>query len=121
MSDDSVANDVLSTSAQGRLRSFVERALRLEEDKAAVSADLKELFAEAKGEGFSVPILRKVIKRLKMDKAKLQEELAMIDLYEGAISGQLFDDTKVTLSTGGETLYEGTVGGMKRAAERLNA
>jgi uncharacterized protein (UPF0335 family) len=90
MADDAAfdANpDVLTATAQGRLKSFVERAERLEEDKAAIANDLKEVFAEAKGEGFDVKILRKVIRLRKQDKAKRQEEEALIDLYLSAIGG----------------------------------
>ena len=77
--------DVLTSTAQGRLKSFVERAERLEEDKAAVSADLKGVFDEAKGEGFDVKILRKIIRLRKQDKAKRDEEDALTDLYLQAI------------------------------------
>ncbi|WP_254601074.1 DUF2312 domain-containing protein [Caulobacter sp. S45] len=77
--------DVLTSAAQGRLKSFIERIERLEEDKAAVMADLKEVYAEAKSEGFDTKILRKVIRLIKQDKAKRQEEEALIDLYLSAI------------------------------------
>jgi len=79
--------DVLTATAQGRLKSFVERVERLEEDKAAVSADMKGVFDEAKGEGFDVKILRKVIRLRKQDKAKRDEEEALIDLYLQAVGG----------------------------------
>ncbi len=79
--------DVLTSAAQGRLKSFIERIERLEEDKAAVTADLKEVYAEAKGEGFDTKILRKVVRLLKRDKAKRQEEEALIDLYLSAFGG----------------------------------
>jgi uncharacterized protein (UPF0335 family) len=79
--------DILTATAQGRLKSFVERIERLEEDKAAIAGDLKEVFLEAKGEGFDVKILRKVIRLRKQDKAKRQEEEALIDLYLSAIGG----------------------------------
>jgi uncharacterized protein (UPF0335 family) len=87
MADDSSSLDVLNTAAQTRLRTIIERIERLEEDKAAVSADLKEVFSEAKGEGFDVKILRKVVRLRKQDKAKRQEEEALIDLYLSAIGG----------------------------------
>jgi uncharacterized protein (UPF0335 family) len=89
MADDaSFANpDVLNASAQGRLKTIVERIERLEEDKAAVMADLKEVYAEAKGEGFDTKILRKIIRLMKQDKAKRQEEEALLDLYLSAIGG----------------------------------
>ena len=87
MADDSSNLEVLNTTAQGKLKSLVERIERLEEDKAVVATDLKEVFAEAKGEGFDVKILRKVIRLRKLDVAKRQEEEALIDLYISAIGG----------------------------------
>ena len=60
---------------------------RLEEDKAVISNDLKEVYAEAKGEGFDVKILRKVVRLRKQDKLKRSEEEALIDLYMSAIEG----------------------------------
>ena len=48
---------------------------------------MKEVYAEAKGEGFDVKILRKVIRLIKQDKVKRQEEEALIDLYLSAIGG----------------------------------
>lgn len=79
--------DVLNSSAQGKLKSIVERIERLEEDKAAVATDLKEVYAEAKGEGFDTKILRQVIRLRKLDAAKRQETEALIDLYIAAIGG----------------------------------
>lgn len=87
-SDDAVAKaatEQLSGQGAGRLRTIIERIERLEEDKAAVMADQKEVFAEAKGDGYDVKILRKVIRIRKMDKAKRQEEDAVLDLYLGAL------------------------------------
>ena len=88
MADDAsfdASPDVLTSAAQGRLRTVIERLERLEEDKAAVMADMKEVFAEAKGEGYDVKILRKVVRIRKQDKAKRQEEEAILDLYLSAI------------------------------------
>lgn len=73
--------DVLTSASQGRLRTFIERLERLYEDADAVKADIKEVFAELKGEGFDVAVTRAVIKRRKQDKAKLQEFEAILDLY----------------------------------------
>ncbi len=88
MSDTAVANDVLSGQAQGQLKAIIERIERLEEDKAAVAADLKEVFAEAKGNGFDTKTLRKVVRWRKQDRAKRQEEEALLDLYLSAIGEQ---------------------------------
>ena len=89
MADDAPAFDassvVLTATAQGRLRSIIERLERLEEDKQAVMVDMKEVFAEAKGEGYDVKVLRKVLRLRKQDKAKRQEEEAILDLYLSAL------------------------------------
>jgi uncharacterized protein (UPF0335 family) len=87
MADDASSLETLNTSAQGKLKSLIERIERLEEDKAAVSTDLKEVYAEAKGEGFDAKIIRKVVRIRKMDSAKRSEEEALIDLYISAIGG----------------------------------
>jgi uncharacterized protein (UPF0335 family) len=80
--------EVLNTTAQGQLLSLIERIDRLEQDKEAVMADLKEVYAEAKGNGFDTKIIRKVIRLRKQDRAKRQEEEALIDLYMTAIGEQ---------------------------------
>ena len=87
MADDIASVDVLNGAAQTRLRTIIERVERLEEDKAAVMNDMKEVFAEAKGEGFDVKILRKIVRLRKQDRAKRLEEEALIDLYLSAIGG----------------------------------
>jgi uncharacterized protein (UPF0335 family) len=87
MPDDASAQETFNTSAQGKLKSLIERIERLEEDKAAVSTDLKEVYAEAKGEGFDAKIIRKVVRIRKMDSAKRSEEEALIDLYISTIGG----------------------------------
>jgi uncharacterized protein (UPF0335 family) len=88
MADDAsfdASPDVLTSAAQGRLRTIVERLERLEEDKQAIMADQKEVFAEAKGEGYDVKTLRKVLRIRKQDRAKRQEEEAILDLYLSAL------------------------------------
>jgi uncharacterized protein (UPF0335 family) len=87
MADDSSNLDTLGVTAQGKLKSLVERIERLEEDKAAVANDLKEVYAEAKGDGFDVKIIRKVVRIRKADAAKRSEEEALIELYISAIGG----------------------------------
>jgi uncharacterized protein (UPF0335 family) len=79
--------DTIDASAQGKLKSLIERIERLEEDKAGIAGDLKEVYAEAKGDGFDTKIVRKVVRLRKQDKAKRQEEEALIDLYISAIGG----------------------------------
>jgi uncharacterized protein (UPF0335 family) len=85
MADDAAAIDVLNSTAQNQLKTIVERIERLEEDKAGIMADLKEVKAEAKGNGFDVKIINKVVRIRKQDRAKRQEEEAILDLYLSAI------------------------------------
>ncbi|MBP7704165.1 MAG: DUF2312 domain-containing protein [Caulobacter sp.] len=85
MGDPTSDIEVLNQDAQGQLKAILERIERLEEDKAAVMADLKEVYAEAKGNGFDVKIIRKVVAARKKDRAKRQEEEALLDLYMAAV------------------------------------
>jgi uncharacterized protein (UPF0335 family) len=75
----------VATVAGERLRSFIERVERLEEEKATIQGDMKEVFAEAKGEGYDTKVMRKIVRLRKMDKAQRQEEEALLDLYLSAI------------------------------------
>lgn len=69
----------------GQLRAYVERIERLEEEKAALATDVKEVYGEAKGNGFDVKILRKVIALRKIDRDTRIETEALIDLYLAAL------------------------------------
>jgi len=71
--------------AAGQLRSFVERIERLEEEKKALAGDIKEVYAEAKGNGFDTKIMRKVISIRKMEDAERQEQESLLDLYMAAL------------------------------------
>jgi len=70
-----------------QLQSFVQRIERLEEEKAALSADIKEVYAEAKGNGFDPKILRQVVRLRKMDSHERQEQEALLQLYLEALGG----------------------------------
>ncbi len=85
MADGSASVDGAKTIAADRLRSFIERVERLEEEKAAIMNDVKEVYAEAKGEGYDVKIMRQVVRIRKMDRADRQEAEALLDLYLSAI------------------------------------
>lgn len=76
------------------LKSIVERIERLEEEKAAISEDIKEVFAEAKGNGFDTKIIKKVIKLRQQDAHERDEEAALLYTYCNALGMQmsLFDD-----------------------------
>ncbi|MEM7223744.1 MAG: DUF2312 domain-containing protein [Pseudomonadota bacterium] len=71
--------------AAQRLKSFIERIERLEEEKAALAADVREVYSEAKGEGFDVKIMRQVIRLRKMEADDRQEQEHLLDLYKQAL------------------------------------
>lgn len=68
-----------------RLRSFIERLETLEQEKAALAEDIKEVYAEAKGTGFDVKTIRKIIALRKIDIEKRREADELLDLYKAAI------------------------------------
>lgn len=67
--------------AKEQLQAFINRIERLEEERAALSADIKEVYAEAKGTGFETKIMRQIVRLRKLDKADFQEQEALLDLY----------------------------------------
>ena len=71
--------------AADQLRTIVERIERLDEEKREVAEQIKEVYAEAKGNGFDVKTLKAVLKLRKMDPAELSEAEAMLDLYKSAL------------------------------------
>ena len=71
--------------AAGQLQSFIERIERLEEEKKGIAEDMKEVFAEAKANGFDPKVIRQVLKIRKMEKADRQEFEAMTNLYLSAV------------------------------------
>ncbi|TFG86912.1 MAG: DUF2312 domain-containing protein [Hyphomicrobiales bacterium] len=75
----------LQTSAKDQLRAIIARIERLEEEKAALSADLREVYAEAKGNGFDVKALRAVVRIRKQDENKRREEEAVLETYLHAL------------------------------------
>ena len=80
-------NDGVGGSGVARdlLRTFIERVERLDAEKKVITDDMKEVFAEAKGEGFDVKILRMIIRIRKQDSNERAEEAAMLDLYLHAL------------------------------------
>ena len=71
--------------AADQLKSFIERIERLEEEKAALAGDIKEVFLEAKGNGFDTKAMRKILSLRKKDHAERQEEEAILELYMQAL------------------------------------
>ncbi|MGB0818212.1 MAG: DUF2312 domain-containing protein [Candidatus Puniceispirillaceae bacterium] len=81
------AQDVGGVAGQ-RLKSFIERIERNEQEQADLKEDNKEIYAEAKGAGFDVKTIRKIVKLKKMDSEKLREEQELLELYASAIGMQ---------------------------------
>ena len=71
--------------AAERLRQLIERIERLEDEKAALAADIREIYAEAKAVGFDAKVMRQIIRLRKMDTADQQEMEALIDTYKHAL------------------------------------
>lgn len=71
--------------AGDRLKSFIERIERLEEERRTLGADIKEVYAEAKGTGFDTKIMRQVIRLRRMDKDDLDEQETLLDVYRRAL------------------------------------
>lgn len=75
----------LQVTAQKQLRQFVEQLERLEDEKKALLTDIRDKYAEAKGQGFDVKALRKLIAIRKKSRAELQEEEGILDVYRHAL------------------------------------
>ncbi len=67
------------------LKSSIERIERPEEEKKALSDDIRDVYAEAKGNGFDVKVMRQIVKIRKMDKADLDEQEALLETYMRAL------------------------------------
>jgi uncharacterized protein (UPF0335 family) len=79
------AIDVLHSNTSAQLLGIVERIERVSEEIEGLGEDRKEIYAEAKGNGYDVPTIRKVLQRRRQDAAKRAEGEAILDLYETAI------------------------------------
>lgn len=77
-------------STNNQLKALIERIERLEDEKAAIAADIKDVYAEAKGTGFDPKIIKKLVAMRKQDSAKRREEQALIAIYMDAL-GMLSD------------------------------
>ena len=71
--------------AGDRLRSFIERIERLEEERATIAVDIREVYAEAKANGFDPKIMRQVVKLRKMESGDRREQEAMLEIYKEAL------------------------------------
>ena len=71
--------------AEERLKSFIERIERLEEEKAALTADIREVYSEAKAAGFDTKIMRQVVRLRKLEAADRQEQEELLGIYKRAV------------------------------------
>lgn len=84
MSDDQSSSQIGGIAAEA-LRQFIDRIERLEEEKKALSADLKDVYSQCKGQGFDTKIVRKIVALRKRDRQEREEEEQLLDLYLAAI------------------------------------
>lgn len=78
-------NETAQTIAAGQLRAFIERIERLETDKKDISDDIKDVYAEMKGQGYDTAAVRQIVRLRKKDAAERAEADAILDLYMQAI------------------------------------
>ena len=76
----------MSGVAGDQLKSFINRIEKLEDEKKEIANDIKEVYAEAKGAGFDVKAMRKLISLLRKDKDELAEEEAILETYRAALN-----------------------------------
>ncbi len=84
MSDDQNTSQIGGIAADA-LRQFIDRIERLEEEKKALAADIKDLYAQCKSQGFDTKIIRKIVALRKRDRQEREEEQQILDLYLAAI------------------------------------
>ena len=82
--NDTETKDVENVSGQ-RLKNYLDRIDRLEEEKKGLADDIKDIYAEAKGVGFDVKTIRKLVRLRKMDTNKRHEEEELLELYKSAV------------------------------------
>lgn len=83
--EDDEKNNIIGGIDANRLRSIIERIERLEEEKAGITSDIRDIFAEAKSAGFDVKILRAMIKLRKMNAADRDEQEILLETYRKAL------------------------------------
>lgn len=71
--------------ASEHLRSYIDRIERLEEEKAGLATDIREIYAEAKGNGFDAKTMRRIVTLRKLDQSERSEQDALLDLYRHAL------------------------------------
>ena len=86
-----VKEEPATTFAKDQLKAIIERIERLEEEKKTISDDIRDVYAEAKGNGFDVKALRTILKLRKQDRDERQEHEALVELYMSAL-GMILGD-----------------------------
>lgn len=85
MSEIGVGHNSVTAIAVDQLRSIIERVERLEEDKKSITDDIKDVYAEAKGNGYDVKALRTIVRLRKQDADERQEQESILDAYMVAL------------------------------------
>ncbi|MCX5496591.1 DUF2312 domain-containing protein [Kaistia dalseonensis] len=85
MSNPAMSNDDVQGVAAAQLKSIVERIERLEEEKKAIADDIKDVYGEAKGNGYDTKALRTIIRLRKQDASEREEQDAILELYKNAL------------------------------------
>lgn len=83
--DDTVAMQALTQSAKEKLKQIVARIERLEEEKAGIASDIKDVYAESKALGYDTKALRAVVRLRKLDRQEREEQEQVLDLYLAAL------------------------------------
>jgi|DEB0MinimDraft_6_1074348.scaffolds.fasta_scaffold00040_36 uncharacterized protein (UPF0335 family) len=82
---DDMLKGAIGDNAKKALKDYIDRVERLESDKQAIADDIKDIYADAKGEGFDTKIMRQVIRRRKLEREERDEIDSLIETYEGVI------------------------------------
>lgn len=85
MSDEGTATLGHNSVAAGQLRALIERIERLEVEKKDLASDIRDIYAEAKGNGFDTKAMRTIVRMRKQDQAKREEEATILELYLHAL------------------------------------
>jgi uncharacterized protein (UPF0335 family) len=83
------SNKLIGGNSVEQLKSIISRVERLEEDKATTTADIRDVYAEAKGNGFEVKAIRQIIKLRKLDAQERDEQESVLDTYRRALGMQM--------------------------------
>jgi uncharacterized protein (UPF0335 family) len=90
-----------------RLRSFIERIERLEDERRALSEDMREVYAEAKGTGFDPKIMRQIVRLRKLESSDREEQEYLLDIYKAALG--MVESLDAAGDTGGDAAAEAKI------------